>query len=440
MPLPDDLIERLFPPLAHGVHWGLDVTRGLLDAVGDPHLQLPMLHIAGTNGKGSVAATCASVLRAAGHRVGLYTSPHLCSFRERIQVDGRPVDEAVLAAAAAELYAAAEAQRPSFFEAATTLAFTVFARQRVDVAVIEVGLGGRLDATNVITPLVSAITNVAVDHAEYLGGTVAEIAREKAGIIKPGVPVVTSETDSAVEALLREIAAERQAPFRALERSALSDCRVNRQGTTFTLATAAWDDLRLSTRLLGPHQVLNTALAVAMLEELPYGLRPATHEVVRGVASVEWAGRLQVQRSGGTTWLFDVAHNTAGVRALADALQALEFPRPLVCVVGILGDKDWPAMLPPLFNLTDGVILTQPFSAPEDRRWDPHAVASVVRLPPVAEIDLDLASALARGRRMAGSGTVLVTGSCHTVGDALLQLGFWPAEEPATWSASAGAV
>ncbi|MBI4541057.1 MAG: bifunctional folylpolyglutamate synthase/dihydrofolate synthase [Gemmatimonadetes bacterium] len=443
MPLRDDLVTRLFPPLERGVHWGLDVTRGLLAAAGDPHLGIPSIHVGGTNGKGSVAATCASVLAAAGRRVGLYTSPHLCSFRERFQVDGRPVDETVLAAAAAELRSAVEAWRPSFFEATTALAFTAFARERVDIAVIEVGLGGRLDATNVITPLVSAITNVALDHAEYLGPTLADIAREKAGIIKPAVPAVTAEPDDAIRSILEEIARERGAPLCGLHPQEIRDTVASRERTAFTLSTDAWGELRVSTPLLGPHQAVNAAVAALSLERLPSGLRPAADEVVRGVAGVRWPGRLQVERLDATTWVFDVAHNTAGMHALADALRRLDFPRPLVGVVGILGDKDWRAMLPPLFRITDAALLTQPSSAPQERRWDPHAVAAAVPLPPLAEIEMDLEAALERAGEWAGAGTVVVTGSCHTVGDALALLDLVPLASPTSHEAlpaSAGAV
>lgn len=440
---PDELITRVFPPLARGVHWGLDVSRGLLAAAGEPHLEFPCIHIGGTNGKGSVAATCASVLRAAGYRVGLYTSPHLCSFRERFQVDGRLVDEAALVAAAAQLRGAAEALLPSFFEATTALAFTVFARERVDVAVIEVGLGGRLDATNVITPLVSAITNVAMDHADYLGPTLAHIAREKAGIIKPGIPVVTAEAAAEIRGLLEAIAREQAAPFRALEAAAIDEVRISPQRTTFRLATDTWGELVLATPLPGAHQVANTALAALILEALPPGLRPDAGAVVRGVASVRWPGRMQVERLGATTWVFDVAHNTAGMRALADALALFEFPRPRVCVVGILGDKDWRAMLPPLFTFTDAAILTRPWSAPQERLWDPVAVAAAVPLPPAAEIHVELGAALARAGELAGAGTVMVTGSCHTVGDALIELDLVPfaaVAAPEALPASAGVV
>ena len=201
------LLDRLFPRLTGGIRWGLERTSKLLAGVDDPHRAYPSIHIGGTNGKGSVAAIVESVLRHDGQRTGLYTSPHLVDFRERIQVDGRPISEAELLSAARALWPRIEEEAPSFFEAATVIAFLALRRADMDVAVVEVGMGGRLDSTNVVTPEVSVITNVALDHAEYLGSDLATIAGEKAGIIKTGVPVVTAESDPAVLAVLKRAAA-----------------------------------------------------------------------------------------------------------------------------------------------------------------------------------------------------------------------------------------
>jgi dihydrofolate synthase/folylpolyglutamate synthase len=212
----ETLVAELFPRLTGGIRWGLERTRRLLAGVGDPHTRFPTLHVGGTNGKGSVAATLASVLAAGGRRVGLYTSPHLCTFRERIQIDGRAITEAALLAAAERLWPAIGRERPSFFEATTAIALLALAEADVDVAVVEVGLGGRLDATNVITPEVCVLTNVSLDHVQYLGSTVEAVAREKAGIIKAGVPVVTGEWQGVAHDVFRWRAAEVRAPLRAL--------------------------------------------------------------------------------------------------------------------------------------------------------------------------------------------------------------------------------
>jgi len=421
-----DLIRELFPRLTGGIRWGLDRTQRLLASVGDPQQAFRSLHVGGTNGKGSVSATLAAVLQARDLRVGLYTSPHLCAFRERVQLGGEPLDDALLVAAARRLWPAFEAERPSFFEATTALAFLALAQAGAEVVVAEVGLGGRLDATNVLRPEVAVLTNVALDHAQYLGNTLESIAGEKAGIIKAGVPVVTAERDPAILGIFRSRAAEAGAPFHALAADEPAAVHPAAGGTAFELATASWGRLALRTPLAGAHQAVNAALAVRALELLPPELRPEPAAVRTGVEAVRWPGRLQREVVGGRDWLFDVAHNPAGVQALVAALPDLVLPRPIVAVVGILGDKDWSLMLPPLAAAVDGLVLTEPPSAPSERRWD--AVAVLARLPGlVAEAVGDFPAALEQARGRAGSGTVLVTGSFHTVGDALALLGRAPA-------------
>ena len=424
-PFDDPLFERLFPPLPAGVDWGLGRVEAALEALGHPQQRAPGLHIGGTNGKGSVASTCASVLERAGRRTGLYTSPHLCSVRERFQVGGRPVDESRLIAYADEIRDVVRTSRLTFFEAATVLAFHVFAREEVEVQVIEVGLGGRLDATNVLRPVACAITNVALDHAEFLGDSLEAIAREKAGIIKAGVPIVSAEARPALQAVFVEVASSLEAPLSFLDSSTeLSQIEVARQHTTFSLDTEPWGPLRLETPLVGRHQAINAALAVRLLAHLPDELRPDAEAVQAGVAGVRWPGRDQIEVVDGVTWLLDVAHNVAGVESLASVLDRLDLPAPHVALIGVLGDKEWRRMLPPLLQRVDRAVLTQPDSAPESRRWDPAAARAAVRgagaqADSDMEVVVDFASAMRRAGRLASGGTVVVTGSCHTVGDAL---------------------
>ena len=421
-----DLVRELFPRLTGGIRWGLARTERLLASVGDPQRSFRALHVGGTNGKGSVCASLEAALRADGRRVGLYTSPHLCSFRERIRLGGVPLGEATLLDAARRLWPAVEAERPSFFEATTALAFLALAEAGAEVVVAEVGLGGRLDSTNVLVPEVVALTNVALDHRQYLGDTLEAIAGEKAGIIKAGVPVVTAERSESIRAIFGRRAAELRAPFHALAADEPATVQPTPAGTRFELTTATWGPLRLATPLAGAHQAVNAALAVRALELLPAPLRPSRVAVVAGLAGVSWAGRLQHEVIDGRDWLFDVAHNPAGVEALVSALPTLALPRPLVAVVGILGDKDWSRMLPPLGAAADTLVLTEPPSAPPERRWD--AATVLARLPAVpGEVQPDFARALERARALAGRGTVLVTGSFHTVGDALALLGRAPA-------------
>ncbi len=419
----DVLLDELFSYVSHGIEWGLGRMESFLGATGDPHLGIPCVHIGGTNGKGSVASTVASVLNGAGHRVGLYTSPHLCFLRERYQVGGVQVDDEELRELAGELDAEIRRHRLTFFEAATALAFHLFKRRQVEISVIEVGLGGRLDATNVVTPFLTAITNVDLDHCDYLGSTLDEIAKEKAGIIKAGVPLITTESDERIRSLIATQCDAVGAPFIRVESDVESmGVELKEDFTAFDVLTTRWGRLHLRTPLLGEHQAVNTTLAVTLLEHMPPPFRPDSTTLVEGVSRVDWPGRVQVERLEGRTWVFDVAHNTAGAVALSAVLGRMELPRPLVLLTAVLGDKDWREMLPPLFETADHAILTQAPTAPLDRRWEPREAVTESGSG-VAEIQTDFVRALDRARELAGSGTVVVTGSAHTVGDALRGLG-----------------
>lgn len=427
-PFADPLFSRLFPPLATGVHWGLDRTRAALAALGNPQDAYPTVHVGGTNGKGSVASSAAAALTHAGFSAACYTSPHLCSFRERFTVRGEALPEATLEARAEEIRDVVVAHGLTFFEAITVLAFHAFAREEVEVAAVEVGLGGRLDATNVLRPLVTAVTNVALDHADYLGDTLPEIAGEKAGIIKAGVPFVTAESDPELLALFRRVCRERGAgPMVVVDPVAdVRELEVEADHTAFTLATRAWGDLRLRTPLVGRHQAVNAAVAVEILEHLPDALRPGADAVLDGIASVRHPGRDQIEVVDGTTWLFDVAHNTAGIRSLVDTMERVELPAPRVALVAVLGDKDWRSMLPPLLDRVERAVLTQAPSAPPERRWSTADALAAVEPRIPCSVEPDFLAALEAARTAARGGTVVVTGSCHTVGSALKALGREP--------------
>jgi dihydrofolate synthase/folylpolyglutamate synthase len=382
-----------------------------------------------------VTSTVASVLTRGGHRAGCYTSPHLCSFRERILVDGRPLGEARLTGYAEDVREAVVRHQLTFFEAVTVLAMHAFREEGVEIAVMEVGLGGRLDATNVVSPEVTAVTNVAMDHADFLGNTLEQIAREKAGIIKSGVPFLTAEADPRIRALLRSVADERGAPFAAVDTPDAGAVEIEDDHTALSMATERWGVLPLRTPLVGLHQATNAALAVRVLERLDDPWGPTAEEVVDGVASVVYHGRDEVERIDGRTWVFDVAHNTAGIHSLVDTVDRLDLPRPLVALIGVLGDKDWRSMLPPLLSRVDAAFLTQPPSAPAERRWDPLAAADQVDAITVVRVVEDFVVAMRRAAERAGQGTVIVTGSVHTVGSAMPLLGLDPLEgdgEPST--------
>jgi len=418
----------LFARPTGGIRWGVERTEALLAGVDDPHRRFRSIHLGGTNGKGSTAALCESALRAArpDRVVGMYTSPHLVSFAERIRIGGRPVERDLLLACEARLRPAIEASGATFFEATTAIAFLCFAEAGVDTAVVEVGLGGRLDSTNVIAPIATAVTNIGIDHTEFLGSTPGEIAWEKAGIFKPGVVAVTAETAELPLGVLRRRAAEVGAPFHALgDLARVDDARVSLAGTEFLLRSRRWGERRVRVPLIGAHQAVNAALAAELLGLLPDGARPEWGAIEAGFAATRWPGRMQVLERGGLTWVLDVAHNQAGVESLAAALDGLPLPRPVILLAAILSDKEWGAMLPPLLARVDAAVLTVAPTAPESRRWDPEASAAAVEAPPGVAIRVipDFAAAMRRVTTMAPYGAVLVTGSVHTVGDALAELG-----------------
>ena len=406
-----DALEFLFPRVTT-IKFGLDTTRTLLAAVGDPHLMIPSIHVGGTNGKGSVASLIASALGEMGWKVGLYTSPHVVSFRERMRVAGIPISEGAVAMWTARLRPLIEEHGATFFEATTAMAFADFASRGAEIAVVEVGLGGRLDSTNVLQPLVSVVTKIEVDHVKYLGDTLELIAGEKAGIAKPRAPFVVGETRPEIVAVLRR---EGQRYVSALEPGVPLDLRLVPPG-------AQWEG-RL--RLEGLHQRRNAAVALAALEALPETWRPDAGAVERGFAEAFIAGRLD--RRG--RYLFDVAHNPDGVRTLVAAIDALRPRSPIHAVVAILGDKDWPEMLRSLDGTVDrGVLTVAPTAAGRGwnldalRRWLHERATAPGAVPWTVEPDLARAVEVAQQ----GAGTVLVTGSFHTVGDVMHLLGLDP--------------
>jgi dihydrofolate synthase/folylpolyglutamate synthase len=370
---------------------------------------MPSVHVGGTNGKGSVSTLVASALREAGWRVGLYTSPHLASFRERIRVDGVPIGENALAMWTERLQPLILERKATFFEATTAIAFADFAARGAEIVVAEVGLGGRLDSTNVLRPLVSAVTKIERDHMKYLGDTLELIAAEKAGIAKPGVPFIVGERDPALVNVLRREARKAVARAQADDRA---DVRVLPPEYEWAGPLS----------LAGPHQRRNAAVAYGILMALPAPYRPPLAAIEAGFGSAHVPGRLD--RRG--KWLFDVAHNPDGIRALIKAIETLRPPRPLHALVSILGDKEWPEMLVQLDRVIDrGILTVAPTAASRGwnavwlRRWlrdrgRPPARASWTLVPEFADA-LDIVQQ--------GAGTVLVTGSFHTVGDVMAALG-----------------
>jgi dihydrofolate synthase/folylpolyglutamate synthase len=413
-----DALSQLFARTGGGSKYGLDRVRALLAEVGDPHLAVPVFHVAGTNGKGSTVATLDAVLRSRGHRVARFTSPHLVDFRERIVVDGRPIDEGAVVEFLDRWMPAAERLGATFFEITTVLAFDWFRRSGADVAVVETGLGGRLDSTNVVLPEVAGVTAIGLDHTELLGATRERIAGEKAGIYKAGTPAVVGELDPAVRAVLAEQAraAGASAVREVATECAVHDVRIGREGTGFTFE-APFGSARLLTPLLGAFQAHNVATALTMLDAAGPRWRVTPEQAAPALAAVRLPGRFQW--SG--RYLFDVAHNPDGAQVLAETLTALAPERPVAALVTVLADKDWRGMLAALAPAVDHIVVSTAPTAPPGRVWDPREAEAygMARGWPVT-LEPDFDRALARAERLGA--TVLVTGSFHTVGDAMLRL------------------
>jgi dihydrofolate synthase/folylpolyglutamate synthase len=438
--------------------------RVLLEALNHPERTFPGILIAGTNGKGSTAATLASILRASGLRTGLYTSPHLVRINERIRINGTEVSDAdfallhdVVDRTAERLVEEGELPwHPSFFEMLTAIAFEYFAQNKVEIAVLEVGMGGRLDATNVIEPRVSVITDIALDHQKFLGNTVSEIAREKAGIIRPGGVVVTlpqqPQANDVIGNTILEFGAQGISavpyvppvspgsdqyfvsaggkPFIAedaegnAEDAGKSPPRAERSISRYPLQVMG-KQITVETPLVGRHQLRNIALAIATAEVLSHqGFAITPETIERGIRETHWPGRFQVvpAKGGAPEYVFDVAHNPAGAWALRSTLSACYEDRPLTFIFGAMRDKAIGEIAEILFPLAERVIVTR---ADNPRSATPDEIReAATRTATDIEDAVDVASALDRARRLAGPrGIVVITGSIYIVGEAMRVLG-----------------
>jgi dihydrofolate synthase / folylpolyglutamate synthase len=404
----------------------LDRMHELLRRLGDPHTKFQSIHVAGSKGKGSTCAMLESVLRQAGHRTGLFTSPHLTDVRERIQVQHELISETELAAVADTIRPVVESlevegQRPTFFEVTTALGFMHFARQEVELAVVEVGLGGRFDATNVLTPLVSVITSISLDHVAILGETLEQIAFEKAGIIKPGVPVVSGVIKPGPDKVIERIAAERQAPVfrRGIEFS------YRRSAPPAEVVSVQTEHLQVEFKphLYGEHQAANAAVAVATLDVLAErGISTSVSEIRKGLESVEWPARFEIVETKPLA-ILDCAHNVASAEALARTLNERFAGRPRSLIFAASSDKDVEGMFRVLAPQFEKVFLTRsesPRAIPPDElaRALPAGTASAGFADPLAAWAAAQAETLAEG-------LVVIAGSVFVAGELrphLLQL------------------
>ncbi len=432
---------------------GLDSISLFLDDLGQPHRHLKFVHIAGTNGKGSVAVTLLTLLSQAGYRVGLYTSPHLSSVRERFRINDKFIGEEDFAQIASQIRDILNGRQITYFEFTTALALMWFSQQQVDLAIMEVGMGGRLDATNVIQPLVSVVTNVSMDHEAYLGSTLAEVAREKAGIIKKGVPVVSGVDDPVSREVVEQACQERGAPFYLLGRDffvepdssdSWSYVPIKKKGPKFS---------SLTSNLFGKHQRGNTALALASIELLADAGFPLDASQIRdGLREVRWPGRLEyfciadgetVQpdelKPAGTgimgsafyfrtsdqneahakqfrRFLLDGAHNPAGVESLKDALLSEFHFDKLIVVWGSMADKDIAKTLTIIAPICDHLILTRPEG---ERSAEPERLRNALPEGHTGNVTCirSVAEALRKAYELAGPGDLIcVAGSLYLVG------------------------
>ena len=397
-----------------GIILGLETIGSILEGLGKPHRNYACIHVAGTNGKGSVAATLSSILFESGYKVGLYTSPHLVRFNERICINNRPIsnDEVVKSYQAVKRVHHGD-RSPTFFEFATAMALYAFNRHQVDWAVIETGMGGRYDATNIIQPAVAVITNVSLEHRDYLGNTLVEIAREKAGIIKQATPVVSGVKQKQARAVVQQVARKKNAPLFILGKD--FKVRQNPSGKfSYTGIAHHWRHLR--TPLLGRYQVQNAALALAAGEILIKSKTSLTQKSIqRGLANTRWSGRLEIVCQHPLV-ILDGAHNLIAARNLSRFLAENLAERTITLVVGILNDKPYRSMLNSLLPQCSRAIITR---AKTGRAIAPQKLMAIAKKT-VSDVTMisDVAEAARYAIGTAGNDDVVcIAGSLYVVGE-----------------------
>lgn len=411
-----------------GMKFGLETMRALCATLEHPERAFPSVIVAGTNGKGSVTAMVSAALDAAAYRTGRYTSPHLHRLEERFTLSQQEVDTPELRAAAGRIRDAVEslqasgalAAPPTFFECTTAIAFDLFRRAGVEIAVLEVGLGGRLDATNVVTPIAAAITSIDLDHQAQLGGTLAEIAREKAGVIKPGIPVICGPLPGEAAAVIEEVRADRGARTLFVGRELIVDARPGPDSTIVTIRTPHRTLRDVPLALRGRHQADNAAVAVGLMDELGEAGFPVNDApAAAGLATASWPARLERIRWGDADVLIDAAHNPAGARALAAYIAEFGWAD-AVLVFGAMRDKDARGMLLALAPRAAAVICT---TAPGRRASPAAELAAIAREVSADAIEVQsiadpveaLACARARGRRIVITGSIFLLGALRGI-------------------------
>ena len=405
----------------HSISWrgskpGLERISGMMEQLGNVQEDLKFIHIAGTNGKGSVSAMLSSVLTAAGYRTGLFISPYIMRFNERMQVNGMPISDEELAEIITEVQPVAEsmAERPTEFEIITAAAFVWFARQKCDIVVLETGLGGRLDATNLISQNVCAvITNLGMDHTEYLGNTLGEIAGEKCGILKPGCPVVAYRSAPEAMKVIRARAKELECPVRTADFGKIKALSADLQGQTFQYKQFP----ELTVHLLGAHQLKNAAVALETISVLrKAGWEIPDEAVVQGMDATRWPGRFEVLQDNPLV-IVDGAHNPQGVESLIAAVKEYLPGQHIVCVTGVLADKDWKPMMDRLKTVVSDFVAVTPDSprALGNVRLARYLTDREHWVSVADDVEKGLTGALERAK--ATGGMVLACGSLYMAAD-----------------------
>ncbi|MFO7962966.1 MAG: folylpolyglutamate synthase/dihydrofolate synthase family protein [Desulfobacterales bacterium] len=408
-------LQAMYGLRRFGIKLGLDTIGGILAGIGDPHKRLNCIHVAGTNGKGSVASALSTILYFSGYKVGLYTSPHLVRFNERICINNRPISDTRVVESYLAVHRSCRGLRePTFFELATAMAFYEFGIQNVDWAVIETGMGGRLDATNIVKPKLSVITNISLEHREYLGNTIAEIAGEKGGIIKTGTPAVTAAKQKTAVRTLDEIAAANNAPLFRFG----SDFRVRRnRDKTFNYSGMDTELRHVKAGLEGAYQTENAALTIAACEIVNKTSTQIPIEAIRnGLERNKWPGRLEIVSSDPPV-LLDGAHNLPAVRNLARHLKENFGTRSIALVLGILDDKPYAAMMKTLLPLCSSLVLTR---AVTDRALSVETLSAAAK-PYISNVTLidNVRTAVEYAIENASpEAMICVAGSLYVVGEA----------------------
>lgn len=431
----EETLAYLFDLERFGIKLDLSNITSLVNRLGNPHLKFRSIHIAGSNGKGSVAAMLQSILSASGYRSGLYTSPHLVDYRERIRIGDELIDKDFIVDFVNDLKEEIDKEGYTFFEVTTALAFSYFAKNKVDITVLETGMGGRLDATNIVTPLLSIITNISLEHTEHLGITLPQIAFEKAGIIKTEVPTITAVDDPEVLQVIKNVCAERKSPLLVINiDSSTSDeklsplpqgerdrVRGNLKIHQLSLDQTIFDfgqykNLKLS--LAGRHQVTNAGLAIFAIEKLKeMGWKIKTKALRNGLKDVNWRGRLEIFRKNPLT-LLDVAHNPAGTKTLVDALDELFPQKKIIFVFGVMADKDYPSMLKEICRKAKFIVLTKP---DYKRAADPELLEKVLTMEnkPYETLPQVKQAYIFALKNAKSEDVICITGSHFTVGEFL---------------------